>query len=383
MSTEITDQDPVQKPVQKPVQAMLPRDTPVQLLDPQGRFTADTGPAPYQPPVVDRLQEMYRRMVIGRRVDQQATALTKQGKLAVFPSARGQEACQVGAVLALRETDWMFPTYRESMALIARGIPPVEVLSLLRGEWHCGYDPRAHRCAPHSTPLATQSVHAGGFAYAEAQQGRDTVALVHIGDGGTSEGDFHEAINFAGVFSAPVVFLVQNNGYAISVPLSQQSAAPSLAYKGIGYGVPSQQVDGNDPAAVLSVLDSAVAHARSGQGPYLVEAHTYRMESHTNADDATRYRDDSEVQAWVTRDPIIRLEAYLRDTDMLDDDAVAAVADEAESVAASLREALSTRAEPRPTELFEHVFAHRTPQLDEQRDQLLGELAHAREETQP
>ncbi|HLR97294.1 MAG TPA: pyruvate dehydrogenase (acetyl-transferring) E1 component subunit alpha [Jiangellaceae bacterium] len=378
MSTELTDQDTAHNTVQ----AMLPRDTPVQLLAADGRFTADAGPHPYQPPSVERLQEMYRRMVIGRRVDQQATALTKQGKLAVFPSAHGQEACQVGAVLALRQTDWMFPTYRESMALIARGIPPVEVLSLLRGDWHCGYDPRAHRCAPHATPLATQSVHAAGFAYAEAQQGRDTVALVHVGDGGTSEGDFHEAINFAGVFAAPVVFLVQNNGYAISVPLSQQSAAPSLAYKGIGYGVVSQQVDGNDPAAVLSVLDSAVAHARSGQGPYLVEAHTYRMQSHTNADDATRYRDDSEVQAWVARDPITRLEAHLRGCGALDDDAVTAVSDEAESVAADLREALSTRAEPRPTELFEHVFAHRTPQLDEQRDQLLSELADAREETQ-
>ncbi|GAB3936047.1 hypothetical protein GCM10027614_11920 [Micromonospora vulcania] len=155
-------------------------------------------------------------------------------------------------------------------------------------------------------------MHAAGLAHGEAYQGRDTVALAFIGDGATSEGDFHEGINFAAVFKAPVVYFVQNNRYAISVPLSRQTAAPSLAYKGVGYGVPSEQVDGNDPVAVLAVLTRAVAHARAGNGPFLVEAHTYRMEPHTNADDATRYRDGAEVDAWRDRDPIARLETYLR-----------------------------------------------------------------------
>ena len=166
-------------------------------------------------------------MVSGRRFDAQATALTKQGRLAVYPSSHGQEACQVGGVLALRDTDWMFPTYRESMALVARGIDPVQALTLLRGDWHCGYDPTTTRTAPQCTPLATHSLHAAGLAYAARRRGQDTVALAFVGDG-TSEGDFHEALNFAAVFRAPVVFLIQNNRYAISVPLAKQTAAPSL-----------------------------------------------------------------------------------------------------------------------------------------------------------
>src|SRR5262249_33876575 len=149
-------------------------------------------------------------------------------------------------------------------------------------------------------------------AYAEQRKGSGRIVLVFVGDGATSEGDFHEAVNFAAVFKAPVVFLIQNNRYAISVPLERQSAAPALSYKGIGYGVRSEQVDGNDPVAVLAVLAAAAEHARSGNGPFLIEAHTYRVEAHTNADDATRYRDDAEVERWRRSDPIARLEAHLR-----------------------------------------------------------------------
>jgi 2-oxoisovalerate dehydrogenase E1 component alpha subunit len=356
---------------------LLPSRDPVQLVDAGGRAVgADER---YPTPQVADLLELYRRMVVGRRFDVQATALTKQGRLAVYPSARGQEACQVAAVMAVRDSDWVFPTYRESMALVSRGIDPVEVLTLLRGDWHCGYDPAALRTAPQCTPLATQTVHAAGVAYGESLQGRDTVALAFIGDGATSEGDFHEAVNFAAVFKAPVVFLVQNNRYAISVPLSKQSAAPSLAYKGIGYGVASEQVDGNDPAAMLAVLTRAVEHARSGRGPFLVEAHTYRMDAHTNADDATRYRDAAEVDAWVGRDPVARLEAYLRDAGALDDETVESVRAEAESFAADLRTRMNADIEVDPLSLFEHVFATPTPQLVEQREQVRAELAAEKE----
>ena len=352
--------------------ALLPSSDPLRLLDDRGR--AVEPPEGVEVPDVDDLVEMYRRMVIGRRFDVQATSLTKQGRLAVYPSARGQEACQVGAVMAVRQTDWVFPTYRESMALVARGLDPVEVLTLLRGDWHCGYDPHAVRTAPQCTPLATQAVHAAGFAHGEALQGRDTVALAFIGDGATSEGDFHEAVNFAGVFNAPVVFLVQNNRYAISVPLSKQTAAPSLAYKGIGYGVTSEQVDGNDAAAVLAVLRDAVEHARSGQGPVLVEAHTYRLEPHTNADDATRYRDAEEVAAWAGRDPIARLEAFLRAKGALDDETVRRVAAEGDTLAGDVRARLNADVEPDPLSLFDHVYASPTPQLLEQREQVRREL---------
>ncbi|BCJ69990.1 pyruvate dehydrogenase (acetyl-transferring) E1 component subunit alpha [Polymorphospora rubra] len=354
-----------------PAAALLPSPEPVRLLDETGTLV---GPAGDQPDVA-KLVELHRRMVVGRRFDIQCTALTKQGRLAVYPSSRGQEACQVGAVLALRPTDWMFPTYRESMALVSRDIDPVEVLTLLRGDWHCGYDPAAHRTAPQCTPLATQTVHAAGLAYGEARQGRDTVALVFIGDGATSEGDFHEAVNFAAVFKAPVVFFVQNNKYAISVPLSKQTAAPSLAHKGVGYGVPAEQVDGNDPLAVLSVVNAAVAHARAGRGPYLVEAHTYRIEPHTNADDATRYRTGDEVETWLGRDPIARLETYLRGVGALDDAAVAAVHDRAEAYAADLRTRMAEEPAVDPLSLFDHVYAEPTPQLREQREQVRAELA--------
>jgi pyruvate dehydrogenase E1 component alpha subunit len=369
---------PATPAVPDPSEGLLPKSEPVRLLNPDG--TPLPARDDYPEPPVEALREMYRRMVVGRRFDVQATALTKQGRLAVYPSSRGQEACQVGGVLALRDTDWVFPTYRESMALTARGIDPVEVLTLLRGDWHCGYDPAAVHTAPQCTPLATQCVHAAGLAYGESYQGRDTVALAFIGDGATSEGDFHEGVNFAAVFKAPVVYFVQNNKYAISVPLSRQTAAPSLAYKGVGYGVPSEQVDGNDPVAVLAVLTRAVEHARAGRGPYLVEAHTYRMEPHTNADDQTRYRDAEEVEAWRDRDPIARLEAYLRNRGVLDDAAVAAIAEEAEAYAAALRDRMNAQPEVDPLSLFDHVYAEPTPQLVEQREQVRAELAAARAE---
>ncbi len=352
--------------------ALLPSAKPVRFLTDGG---AQARPRPrYAEPSRELLVEAYRRMVIGRRFDAQATALTKQGRLAVYPSSLGQEACQVGGVLALEDGDWLFPTYRDSVALVTRGIEPVEVLSLLRGDSHCGYDPAHHHVAPQCTPLATQTVHAAGLAYAEQRKGTGRIAMVLVGDGATSEGDFHEAVNFAAVFKAPVIFLIQNNGYAISVPLERQSAAPSLSYKGVGYGVRSEQVDGNDPVAVLAVLAAAAEHARAGNGPFLVEAHTYRIESHTNADDATRYRDDAEVERWRRRDPVARLEAYLRRKGDLTDADVEAAGAEAEEFAARLRTAMNADPELEPLSLFDHVYRTPTPQLREQRALLGSEL---------
>jgi 2-oxoisovalerate dehydrogenase E1 component alpha subunit len=354
---------------------LLPAETPVRFLDDSGRPVPAAEHAGYQAPPVDLLVDGYRRMVLGRRFDAQATALTKQGRLAVYPSSHGQEACQIGGVLALRDTDWMFPTYRESMSLVARGIDPVQALTLLRGDWHCGYDPMATRTAPQCTPLATHSLHAAGLAYAARRRGEDTVALAFVGDGGTSEGDFHEALNFAAIFKAPVVFLVQNNRYAISVPLAKQTAAPALAYKGVGYGVHSEQVDGNDLVAVLAVLRHAVESARADARPFLVEAHTYRIEAHTNADDATRYRDAAEVAAWEARDPIRRLETYLTTSGHLADEGIGAARHDAETFANRLRERMNEDPDVDPDELFTHVFAEPTPQLREQRRWLRDELA--------
>ncbi|MGX6600867.1 pyruvate dehydrogenase (acetyl-transferring) E1 component subunit alpha [Micromonosporaceae bacterium Da 78-11] len=355
------------------VDELLPSATPVRFVAEDGA-AVQTPPERYREPAAELLVDGYRRMVLGRRFDTQSTALTKQGRLAVYPSSRGQEACQIAAALVLRDQDWLFPTYRDSVALITRGIGPGEVLTLLRGDWHCGYDPAATRVAPQCTPLATQTIHAVGMADALRRTGQDGVVLALIGDGGTSEGDFHEALNYAAVMRAPVVFLIQNNGYAISVPLARQSAAPALAYKGIGYGMRSEQVDGNDLVAVLSVLGAAVEHARSGQGPYLVEAHTYRMEAHTNADDATRYRDPAEVQRWASADPIARIETYLRGRGLLDDETVQAARLEAEALAERTRAELNADVRVDPLDLFDHVFAEPTPQLREQRAQLRAEL---------
>ncbi len=286
---------------------LLPSEAPRPLNDPDGRPGGNPGPLASPAPGV--LLELHRRMVLWRQVDLQCTALTRQGRLAVYPSSRGQDACQVGAVLALRDQDWLFPTYRDTVAVLTRGVPPEQALTLLRGDWHCGYDPHEYRVAPQCTPLATNTLHAVGLAHGARLRGQDVVALALLGDGATSEGDAHEALNFAAVWRAPAVFLVQNNGYAISVPLSKQTAAPSLAAKGIGYGIPSLLVDGNDAAAVYAAVRCAVERAAAGGGPTLIEALTYRIEAHTNADDATRYRDADEVRAWHPPPPHTHHEA--------------------------------------------------------------------------
>ncbi len=318
----------------------------------------------------------YRAMVRGRAVDTLATNLAKQGQLVVYPSSAGQEACQVGAVLGLREDDWLFPTYRDSVALLTRGIDPAEVLTLFRGDWHSGYDSRRWRSAPHATPLATQLPHAVGAGMAARFHGRDSVAVALCGDGATSEGDFHEALNLAAVFRAPVIFFVQNNGYAISVPRREQTAAESLAAKGAGYGVPAVQVDGNDLEQILLAVAEATRTAREGRGPTLIEAVTFRVGPHTNADDPDRYRPRSEAQRWTERDPVTRLRERLVSTGMLHE------ADERE-IDIDARHAVETArariTEPHPTptrvdDLFRHVYSRPTQQLQVQRDRLNQEV---------
>jgi pyruvate dehydrogenase E1 component alpha subunit len=343
---------------------LLPDAEPYRVLGTEAAGKADP----------DLLRRLHTQLVTGRRYNTQATALTKQGRLAVYPSSTGQEACEVAAALVLEERDWLFPSYRDTLAVVARGVDPVEALTLLRGDWHSGYDPHAHRVAPLSTPLATQLPHAVGLAHAARLKGDDVVALAMVGDGGTSEGDFHEALNFAAVWQAPVVFLVQNNGFAISVPLAKQTAAPSLAHKAVGYGMPGRLVDGNDAAAVHEVLADAVRRARAGGGPTLVEAVTYRIDAHTNADDATRYRGDAEVEAWRAHDPIQLLERELTTRGWLDEAGIEAARQDAEAMAADLRERMNQDPELDPMDIFDHVYAETTAQLREQRALLRAEL---------
>jgi 2-oxoisovalerate dehydrogenase E1 component alpha subunit len=344
---------------------------PMRLIDETGAVVAEDPPLP----APEVLLEGYRGLVFARRLNDQAGALVRQGRLAVYPSSHGQEACQVAAAAVLAETDWLFPTYRDVAAIAARGVDPLDVLVMLRGDWHCGYDPITTRVAPQATPLATQLPHAVGVGHAARLKGEDTVVMALCGDGATSEGDFHEALNFAAVFASPVVFLVQNNKYAISVPLARQSAAESLAAKGAGYGVPAVRVDGNDLAALTVVLTEAVARARRGEGPTLVEADTYRIQAHTNADDPSRYRSDAEVDQWRPRDPLLRLRAHLTATGVLTPEREAEFAAAAEEMAARLRERMGQESTPEPAELFAHVYSTPTPQLREQAALLAAELS--------
>ncbi|GAB5077174.1 pyruvate dehydrogenase (acetyl-transferring) E1 component subunit alpha [Arthrobacter sp. AD-310] len=359
---------------------MLPARHQIQMVAPDGTLKPkdEQGTEPgheYPVPGDEELLAAYEQLVVGRRVNDQNSALVRQGRMAVYPSSHGQEACQVAAALCLSDGDWMFPTYRDAVAVMARGVDPVQVMTIFRGDWHGGYDPLKHKVGIQCTPLTTQLLHAVGVAHAAKLRGEDTVVLAMCGDGATSEGDFHEALNFAAVFHLPVIFFVQNNKYAISVPLAHQSVAPSLAHKAVGYGMAGERVDGNDVVALLAVLDRAVKLAREGSGPLLVEAHTYRMQAHTNADDDTRYRESAEVAEWRAKDPVTRMRTYLTGRGLLDDDGEARIRDHAETVAAQLREGLSEDVPVDPQDLFRFVFDRQTPQLKEQSAMLADELA--------
>ncbi|WP_350349877.1 pyruvate dehydrogenase (acetyl-transferring) E1 component subunit alpha [Agromyces sp. G08B096] len=355
----------------------LPAEKPLRLLDNAGHAAPAREAGGFALPAADTLLDLYRRMVVARRFDVQVTALTKQGRLATYPSAYGQEACEIGAVSALETADWLFPTYRDSIALLTRGIAPGDILTSFRGEWHNGFDQHRHRTSVQATPLATQALHAVGLAHAARLRDEPIVSLAFLGDGATSEGDAHEAFNFAAVWQTPTVFVVQNNQFAISTPLSRQTRAASFADKAVGYGMPGHRVDGNDAAAVYAVTRDAVERARSGGGPTLIEAVTYRIEPHTNSDDPTRYRASRDVEHWKRRDPIERLEKYLVSEGALAEAVRAEIADAAEELAALTRDAMSVDADLDPLELFDHVYAAPRRALQEQRAALAAELSGA------
>lgn len=363
MATHLSRPDP---------RTLLPPDEPVQLLAEDGTYTAD-GDWP-----VDlhdeQLMELYRLMVVARQVDAQSITLQRQGQLGVYASLRGQEAAQIGSAFALAEQDWVFPSYREMGVALARGVEPEELLHVFRGTWLGGHDPAKRRFGLITIAIGTQALHAAGFAMAARLDGSDIVTVCYMGDGATSEGDAHEAMNFAGVFDAPCVFFVQNNQYAISMPLTGQTAAPTIAHKAVGYGMPGLRCDGNDVLGTYAVMRQALRHAREGNGPCLVEAVTYRMEAHTTADDPTRYRPPHEVERWKERDPITRFATFLRTRGLLDDDRQAVFADAATARAQTLRGAISEAPHDDPLELFDHVYVDPPQRLLAQREQLRTEL---------
>jgi pyruvate dehydrogenase E1 component alpha subunit len=313
-----------------------------------------------------RLAELHRAMVIGRRFNQQAGTLARQGLLSVYPSSTGQEAAQVGGVLALSEQDWLFPSYRDSVALVTRGVDPVRVLSLFRGDWRAGYDPRRHRCAPQCTPLAANASHAVGLTYAARREGRDVAALALTGDGATGEGDAREAYDFAAVWNAPVVFLVQSDQRAVGAPPHRRTVALRAARGGGGSGTRSHRVDGNDAAAVHAVVSSALAETRAGGGPAIVEAVTRRVEPHTGSGAPPVHRPGAETAYWTERDPLLRTEALLRAEGGLGgpeetERALAAIDAEAEGVASRLCERMADAAGPVHASLFAGAAGNPVP----------------------
>ncbi len=326
------------------------------------RFIAeDGGRADRLPFSVDELVRGYRAMVRARVFDERAMTLQRQGRLGVYPPYRGQEAAQVGAALALAADDWLVPSYRDTGAALTHGLPMSQAILYWRATPAGWRYPDDLRILPFYIPIATQLLHAVGVASAGRYQDADWVALTTIGDGGTSEGDFHEALNFAAVFSAPLVLLVENNGWAISVPTAKQMRNPRIADRAAGYGIPGVVVDGNDVTAVWHAAREAVQRARDGEGPTLIEAVTYRMGPHTSSDDPKRYRSAESTAAWEARDPVARLRTALTAMEAWDDERERAMAEELnEEWRTAVREA-DEAPEPEPQELVEEVFESMTP----------------------
>ncbi|MBI3228061.1 MAG: pyruvate dehydrogenase (acetyl-transferring) E1 component subunit alpha [Mycolicibacterium cosmeticum] len=345
---------------------------PVRLLAADGSPTAETRYRRDLP--AETLSWLYELLVLTRELDIEFVNLQRQGELALYASCRGQEAAQVGAAACLRKTDWLFPQYRELGAFLARGIAPAQVGAVWRGSWHGGLSFTEKCCAPISIQMASHALHGVGAAMAAQRLDEDSVTVVFMGDGATSEGDAHEALNLAAVYRVPTIFFIQNNQFAISTPVGGQYAATSLADRAAGYGMPAVRVDGNDVLACFAVMSEAAQRGRDGGGPTFIEAITYRMAPHTTSDDPTRYRPDEDVEQWAARDPIARYGTYLRSVGVLTDRLSERVAAKAVRMRTELRDKLINTPDADIAEVFDVVYHDITPELARQRDELLVEM---------
>jgi pyruvate dehydrogenase E1 component alpha subunit len=317
----------------------------------------------------DEYRELYRDLVMVRRIDTEATALQRQGELGLWASLLGQEAAQVGAGRALTERDFAFPTYREHGVAYCKGVDPVTLLGLFRGVNQGGWNPHDKGFQLYTIVIGSQTLHATGYAMGIQRDGSDGAVMAFFGDGASSQGDVNEAFVWSSVFQAPVVFFCQNNQWAISEPLERQSRIP-LYQRAQGFGFPGVRVDGNDVLAVLAVSRAALARAREGSGPTLIEAFTYRMGPHTTSDDPTRYRVAAELETWKLKDPIERMKAYLSRSGMADSSFFQQVDADADALALHIREGCISLGDPEPLTIFDHVYAGGSPLLDEEREQL-------------
>jgi 2-oxoisovalerate dehydrogenase E1 component subunit alpha len=337
----------------------------VQLLTPEGErvqhpdYSLDVS--------AEEVRGLYRDLVLVRRIDIEATALQRQGELGIWASLLGQEAAQIGSGRALRPGDMAFPSYREHGVAWCKGVQPAELLSLYRGNDFGGWNPAERKLGLYSIVIGAHALHATGYAMGMQRDGGEDAVITYFGDGASSQGDVNEAFVWASVFNAPVVFFCQNNQWAISEPIEKQSRIP-LFQRARGFGFPGVRVDGNDVLACLAVTRAAMDAARTGQGPTLVEAYTYRMGAHTTSDDPTRYRLASELEIWRLRDPIERVKAYLSRSGEADADFFDAVEAEAAELAAQVRKACVDMPDPDPLEIFSEVYAEPTQHLIAQRD---------------
>jgi len=345
----------------------------VQLVAPDGTPTPETRFGRDLPPETQAW--LYEMMVVTRELDVEFVNLQRQGELALYASCRGQEAAQVGATACLRKTDWLFPQYREIGAFLIRGITPAQMGAVWRGSWHGGLGFTAKCVAPISIPIGTQQLHAVGAAMAAQRLGEDSVTVAFLGDGATSAGDVHEALNLASVFATPCVFYVQNNQWAISLPVDRQVGGPSIAGRAEAYGIPGVRVDGNDVLACYAVMAEAAERARAGEGPTLIEAVTYRMGPHTTSDDPTRYRHNEELEQWADRDPIARYRTYLQNIGVWTERLDQRVTAHASRLRTDLRDNIIGTPDPDVLEMFDTVYAEITPELLAQRERLRTELA--------
>ena len=319
----------------------------------------------------DLARSLLRGMIRARVFDERAFALQRQGWMSGYPPFRGQEASQVGAATAMADADWLVPTYRSNAMLLSRGVPMADLLRFRRG--FPEFDPDVDvPIVPQAVPIASQVPHAAGLGMAAGYRGTDEAVVCYLGDGATSEGDFHEGLNIAGVFGAPVVFLCENNGWAISTPASRQTASDTIAQKAAAYGIEGVRVDGTDPLAVYEVVTASLRAARAGT-PVLVESLTYRHGPHTTSDDPGRYEDRADFPEWRTRDPVERLAEYLLEGAVVDGSSEETVRAEASEEFDAAR-AEAEASERDPDDLFDHVYAEVPPLLEPQRAQLDASL---------
>ncbi|WP_280695721.1 pyruvate dehydrogenase (acetyl-transferring) E1 component subunit alpha [Kitasatospora sp. GP82] len=336
----------------------------VQLLTPEGERVEN----PEFPLVItpEELRALYRDLVLVRRFDAEATSLQRQGELGLWASLLGQEAAQVGSGRAMRPGDYAFPTYREHGVAWCRDVDPLNLLGMFRGVNHGGWDPNEKNFHLYTIVIGAQTLHATGYAMGITKDGTDDAVIAYFGDGASSQGDVSEAFTFASVYNSPVVFFCQNNQWAISEPTTVQTRIP-LYRRALGFGFPGVRVDGNDVLACLAVTRWALDHARSGNGPVLIEAFTYRMGAHTTSDDPTRYRPTEETEAWKAKDPITRLKAYLDREGLADEAFFAGIEAESEELGLRVREGVRSMPDPDPTLIFDHVYAEPHALVEEER----------------